>query len=83
MGKAIRLLQEGLVKHIPSARFDFSQFTAAARFAGQKHQRAVLLCDPERTVVPIQSPPAAPLTFNPRATYLLIGCLGGLGRRLT
>ncbi|KAK3994454.1 hypothetical protein QBC44DRAFT_286263 [Cladorrhinum sp. PSN332] len=83
LAETIRLLQNRVVEPIPSKAFDLSQFVEAAQFADQQQQRAVLTLDPETTVVPIQSLPSPPLTFNSNASYILVGCLGGLGRSLT
>lgn len=60
--------------------------------------RVMLSCNPE-SVVPVRHsssqqngdvadsyqliPSAGPLIFDAKASYLLIGCLGGLGRSLT
>ncbi|KAK4221929.1 hypothetical protein QBC38DRAFT_402515 [Podospora fimiseda] len=82
LAEATRLIQKRVVEPIPSKAFDMSQFVDAAQFADQQ-QRAVLTLDPKTSVVPIRSLPTAPLAFNPNASYLLVGCLGGLGRSLT
>ena len=42
---------------------------------------AVLECGPQ-SVVPVQRLPRRPLRLRGDATYLLVGCLGGLGRSL-
>jgi acyl transferase domain-containing protein/NADPH:quinone reductase-like Zn-dependent oxidoreductase len=44
--------------------------------------KSIIVYEPSET--PIQVLPArAPLQFSPNVTYLLVGCLGGLGRSLT
>ncbi|KAM4056688.1 KR domain-containing protein [Hirsutella rhossiliensis] len=82
MREAVHLLQHGLVSRIASKCFDFSQFSDAAATVNSSQARAVLTCDPKATSVPIKHTPET-LTFNSNGTYLLIGCLGGLGRSLT
>ncbi|EQL00680.1 Beta-ketoacyl synthase [Ophiocordyceps sinensis CO18] len=82
MRDAVHLLQHGLVARIPSDSFDLSRFSDAAAAVNASPVRAVLTCDPEATLVPIKQTPE-PLTFDGNGTYLLIGCLGGLGRSLT
>lgn len=82
MRDAVHLLQHGLVARIPSDSFDLSRFSDAAAAVNASPVRAVLTCDPETTLVPIKQTPE-PLTFDGNGTYLLIGCLGGLGRSLT
>lgn len=82
MQETIRLFREGLVKPIPSQVFDISNFTEAASIASNTQKKVVLTCSPETTYVPIKTAPE-PLIFDGNATYLLVGCLGGLGRSLT
>lgn len=68
---------------IPAESFDMSHFDEAATDISSLHgpHRAVLKCHPG-TVLPVYAPPE-PLTFRPDASYILVGCLGGLGRVIT
>ncbi|RDI84031.1 hypothetical protein Vi05172_g6068 [Venturia inaequalis] len=68
---------------IPAESFDMSHFDEAATNISSLDgpHRAVLKCHPG-TVLPVYAPPE-PLTFRPDASYILVGCLGGLGRVIT
>ncbi|GAB0137274.1 t1pks [Epichloe bromicola] len=62
---------------------EFSQFPQQVMSELQSSDsRVVLAFDTEKTLVPIRRMPE-PLTFDGNNSYLLIGCLGGLGRSLT
>ncbi|KAL6720901.1 hypothetical protein ACLMJK_002826 [Lecanora helva] len=50
--------------------------------AERQSEASVVRFDYDNSRVKI-SPRSAPLTFSPDAIYLLVGCLGGLGRSLT
>lgn len=68
---------------IPSQTFDLSQFTTAADLVEQDvGANAVLTYNSATTIAPINDVPE-PLTFSSDAFYIMIGCLGGLGRTLT
>ncbi|KAF6827014.1 KR domain-containing protein [Colletotrichum musicola] len=72
----------GAIKPVPSQAYDLSNFAEAASSISTTQAQAVLTCSPGATKVPIKSLPR-PLKFDDSASYLLIGCLGGLGRSLT
>lgn len=68
----------------PPHSFDIGEIGVAVEVMSQDETfgRARILCDPQMTV-PVQRQPPDPLLFRGDASYLLIGCLGGLGRCLT
>ncbi|KAF2837925.1 hypothetical protein M501DRAFT_977330 [Patellaria atrata CBS 101060] len=80
--EAVGLIRRHTIS-IPSKSFDLSELKDAIIVAENPdyHGRVVVSSNPT-TMVPIYTPPA-PIEFNPEASYLLIGCLGGLGRSLT
>ncbi|TLD20006.1 hypothetical protein E2P81_ATG09076 [Venturia nashicola] len=77
------MLQSKVWKPIPAKSFDISQFDEAATNISSTNgpHRAILRCHPG-TILPTYAPPE-PLTFRPDASYILVGCLGGLGRVIT
>ncbi|KAK6859116.1 hypothetical protein PG995_004969 [Apiospora arundinis] len=80
--QTFRAWSNGTIKPVPSQAYDFSDFSEAAASVSATDTKAVLTCSPGTTMVPIKSVPS-PLAFDSNASYLLIGCLGGLGRSLT
>lgn len=76
-------VQNGLIPQLAFSPVDFSQFPQQVMSELQSsNSRVVLTFDTEKTMVPIRHIPE-PLTFDGNNSYLLIGCLGGLGRSLT
>ena len=67
----------------PPHSFNISEIGVAAEVMSREETfgRAAIACHPEM-MVPIQRQPQDPLHFRNDANYLLIGCLGGLGRSL-
>ncbi|GAB7354584.1 hypothetical protein MBLNU459_g5031t2 [Dothideomycetes sp. NU459] len=67
----------------PATRFDLNDLSTAIRTVSSEDYfgRLALDCDYDKTA-PIYQPEPS-LTFNPDAAYVLVGCLGGLGRSLT
>ncbi|CAJ2505535.1 Uu.00g129290.m01.CDS01 [Anthostomella pinea] len=73
------LVAPGQAQSVNLASLDKAVATFSDNFGAAK---SVVVYEPSET--PIQVLPArAPLRFSPDATYLLVGCLGGLGRSLT
>lgn len=67
----------------PLVVFDMSDLEAAVQKASDPtHFGRVILKQSPKSIVPIQAV-QQPLKFNPEASYLLVGGLGGLGRSLT
>ncbi|KAI9727214.1 MAG: Type I Iterative PKS [Cirrosporium novae-zelandiae] len=66
----------------PVDTFDISELPNAVGAAtrGNAFTKVVLTCSPQ-SIVPVQTT-HKPLAFSPTATYLMIGCLGGLGRSI-
>lgn len=83
LAKALELLRRNAIRPISSTQYDLSCFADAVSHVSREDfvGRAVLTRTPG-TVLPIHTV-TAPLLFNSEASYLLIGCLGGLGRSLT
>ncbi|CAG7918788.1 unnamed protein product [Penicillium olsonii] len=82
LAKALDLLRRNVIRPVLSAQYDLSDFSEAISHISQEGfvGRAVLT-RAASTVVPVHTV-TAPLVFNSQASYLLIGCLGGLGRSL-
>ncbi|KAH9209066.1 hypothetical protein DL95DRAFT_467116 [Leptodontidium sp. 2 PMI_412] len=82
--KVLVLLRAGSVKPIPSKAFNIAHLTEAIAFVDTPdyHGRITLATDEPSTIVPIHSPPQR-LELDGNSEYLLVGCLGGLGRSLT
>ncbi|CAG8380102.1 unnamed protein product [Penicillium salamii] len=80
--KALDLLRRNAIRPILSTQYDLSGFADAVVQVSQEDfvGRVVLTRTPS-TVAPVHTV-TAPLLFNSEASYLLIGCLGGLGRSL-
>ena len=89
--KALRLMTEmnelidqnviGPIKHLTS--FDISQLESAMGFFSKGVHTGKLVItfqDPNATLKVLQ--PVTRASFDPSAAYLLVGCLGGLGRSL-
>ncbi|KAG9893601.1 ketoacyl-synt-domain-containing protein, partial [Aureobasidium melanogenum] len=79
----LNLLRDGtLPKFGPSAIFDVSELPAAvAAIAKSKTMTDVVLTYDYHSLVPIHVP-YRPVLFSSEFSYLLVGCLGGLGRSL-
>ncbi|GAB1196570.1 hypothetical protein APSETT444_005842 [Aspergillus pseudonomiae] len=83
LAKALKLLRRNVIRPIPSTQYDLSYLPEAVSHLSQDdYVGRVVLTRTPNTAVPIHTV-AEPLMFNSEASYLLIGCLGGLGRSLT
>jgi NADPH:quinone reductase-like Zn-dependent oxidoreductase len=83
LAEALDLLRCGVVSPIPCERFDLAWLPeAVSRAAQDDFVGGVILTRTPDTRVPVHAV-QNPLTFDPEASYLLVGCLGGLGRSLT
>ncbi|KAG9518256.1 ketoacyl-synt-domain-containing protein, partial [Aureobasidium melanogenum] len=76
----LNLLRDGtLPKLSPSANFDVSELAAAvAAISQSKTMTDVVLTYDQHSLVPIHIP-YRPVLFSSEYSYLLVGCLGGLG----
>ncbi|KAG9965772.1 ketoacyl-synt-domain-containing protein, partial [Aureobasidium melanogenum] len=79
----LNLLRDGtLPKLRPSVTFDVSELSAAVAAINQsKTMTDVVLTYDQHSLVPIHVP-YRPVLFSSEYSYLLVGCLGGLGRSL-
>lgn len=77
------LLRDGTLQKLrPSATFDVSEVPAAvAAISQSKAMTDVVVTYDRQSVVPIHLP-YQQVSFSSEYTYLLVGCLGGLGRSL-
>lgn len=83
LADALDLLRRGVVSSGPCERFDLAQLPKAiSRLAQNDFVGSAIITRTAGTRVPIRTVTSS-LTFNPDASYLLVGCLGGLGRSLT
>jgi NADPH:quinone reductase-like Zn-dependent oxidoreductase len=80
--ETMRLLQDGLLTRIPYKSFDLAKIGEAGAYVNGSRERTVLTCNPDITSIPVKIIPK-PLEFDSNGSYILIGCLGGLGRSLT
>jgi NADPH:quinone reductase-like Zn-dependent oxidoreductase len=77
------LLRNGEIQPAPSHEFPLSDFDSAARAVNDKQRYVgVVLATGRDVLVPVRQRPP-PVSFKPDASYILVGCLGGLGRVIT
>ncbi|KAG9671303.1 ketoacyl-synt-domain-containing protein, partial [Aureobasidium melanogenum] len=79
----LSLLRDGTLPRLsPSATFDISELPAAvAAIAHSKTMIDIVLTYEQHSLVPIHEP-YRPVLFSSDYSYLLVGCLGGLGQSL-
>ncbi|KAI1503152.1 hypothetical protein F5X99DRAFT_425953 [Biscogniauxia marginata] len=86
MKDVMKYLREGKIRPLqPMALFPATQVSAAfAEFANpQRIGKVVVSFSPESgSAIPVRREHKDAMRFRPDGTYLLIGCLGGLGRTL-
>lgn len=81
--EAVDLLRRGVITPMPCVRLDLARLPEAiSKISQDDFVGSVILTRTLDTRVPIYTA-VTPLTFNPEASYFLVGCLGGLGRSLT
>ncbi|CAG8904561.1 unnamed protein product [Penicillium egyptiacum] len=82
--EALELYRAGIVKPVPIATFDVSEIAQAYRFFSTKGRIGKVVISLENPSSVIRVAHARHLTtFDANKSYLLIGCLGGLGRSLS
>ncbi|KAI4237003.1 MAG: hypothetical protein LQ349_002190 [Xanthoria aureola] len=82
--KALELYRSGAVKPVPIKTFDVSEITQAYRQFSQRNRVGKIVISLENPQSIIKAVPAQYLTtFSSKKSYVLIGCLGGLGRSLS
>ncbi|KAI0103903.1 putative polyketide synthase [Nemania sp. FL0031] len=78
------LYREGKIKPPPIATFDISEIAQAYRYFNNKDRIGKVVVSMEN---PSSRVPVAPARYrtvlDPQKSYLLVGCLGGLGRSLS
>lgn len=82
LNEALSLLRRGIIKAMPCERIDLARLPEAINVAQEDLVRSVVLERHPDSQVPVRVS-REPLTFKPDASYILVGCLGGLGRSLT
>ncbi|KAI9789487.1 MAG: Type I Iterative PKS [Peltula sp. TS41687] len=82
--EALDLYRAGEIRAVPISTFDVSEITQAYRHFSKSSRVGkvvISLENPKSIVRAVPSEYAA--TFDPEKSYILIGCLGGLGRSLS
>ncbi|KAF4994613.1 hypothetical protein FDECE_13060, partial [Fusarium decemcellulare] len=83
LGDVMKLFADGAVQHVRLTKYPISEMAAAFRLiqAGKHTGKVILTVDPEDKVQVVPSkPPSAQLKSE--ATYIVVGGLGGLGKRV-
>ncbi|KAI1851631.1 hypothetical protein JX266_003093 [Neoarthrinium moseri] len=84
MREVLALFRLGEIKPMPTRKFDVADVSDAYRYFSTKDRIGKVVISLENQESPIPVSPAPCLTvLNPDKVYLLIGCLGGLGRSLS
>jgi len=78
------MYRAGKIKASPIATFDVAQIGQAYRYFNNKDRigKVVISMENPKSKVPVVAP-TYQAVFYPEKTYLLVGCLGGLGRSLS
>ncbi|KAI4604125.1 Type I Iterative PKS [Pestalotiopsis sp. 9143b] len=84
MVETLDLYRAGEISVPPMKVFDITQVSQAYRYFGNKDRvgKVVISFEDPQARVPV-APATYLSTFDPEKIYLLIGCLGGLGRSLS
>lgn len=84
MAETLQLYRAGEIKPLPAKVFDVTQISQAYRFFANKDRvgKVVFSMENPQARVPV-APALYTSVFDPEKVYLLIGCLGGLGRSLS
>lgn len=82
--EVIDMYRAGIIKASPIATFDVAEISQAYRYFGNKDRVGKVVISMENPESLVQVMPAPyQSVFHPGKTYLLVGCLGGLGRSLS
>ncbi|KAM0430349.1 hypothetical protein ACHAQK_010680 [Fusarium lateritium] len=83
LGDVMKLFASGAVQHVRQIKYPISEMAAAFRLiqAGKHTGKVILTVDAEDKVQ-VVPPKPLPVQLKPDATYLVVGGLGGLGKRL-
>ncbi|KAG8158411.1 hypothetical protein KVR01_011533 [Diaporthe batatas] len=82
--EALELYRTGEIKPVPIATFDVSKLSQAYRFFSGKDRigKVVVSMQDPSSLIPVM-PALYQTILSPKKVYLLVGCLGGLGRSLS
>ncbi|KAI9146991.1 Highly reducing polyketide synthase virA [Paramyrothecium foliicola] len=84
MKKVLELYRSGEIEAPPTTTFDVGDIVQAYRYFSTPDRigKVVISLENTKAVIPV-SPPEYSTIFHADKTYLLVGCLGGLGRSLS
>ncbi|KAL3484070.1 hypothetical protein BJX62DRAFT_244310 [Aspergillus germanicus] len=84
MAEVLKDYRAGLIDPGPLKTFDVSEIAQAYRYFSSKDRmgKVVISMENPQSLIPL-APSKYQTTFSPNKIYLLIGCLGGLGRSLS
>jgi acyl transferase domain-containing protein/NADPH:quinone reductase-like Zn-dependent oxidoreductase/NADP-dependent 3-hydroxy acid dehydrogenase YdfG len=84
MVETLDLYRAGEIKPLPTRVFDITQVSQAYRFFGNKDRVGKVVISMENSKARVPVAPAPYLSrFDANKVYLMVGCLGGLGRSLS
>ncbi|KAI0839861.1 KR domain-containing protein [Hypoxylon sp. FL0890] len=84
MREVLELFRIGAIKPMPTKSFDVADISNAYRYFSKRDRIGKVVISLENQESSILVSPAPYLTIlNPDKVYLLVGCLGGLGRSLS
>lgn len=76
----LKLFRNGLLRPLPHQSLPISRAAAAFRLIAQaKHIGKIVLTTQDADAAPLRMPPAKPIAFSSKASYLITGGLGGFG----
>lgn len=82
--EVLALYRAGEIEQLPTTTFDVSDISRAYRHFSSRDQIGKIVVSFENPTAQIPaSPPQYSTTLHPNKAYLMIGCLGGLGRSLS
>ncbi|KAK1634593.1 polyketide synthase [Colletotrichum phormii] len=82
--EALELYRIGAIRPVPITTYDVSKLSQAYRFFSGKDRigKVVVSMQDSSSLIPVM-PTLYQTTLDPEKVYLLVGCLGGLGRSLS
>lgn len=84
MVETLQLYRAGEIQALPMEVFDVTRVSQAYRLFSNKDRVGKVVISMENSQARVPAAPATYLSlFDPEKVYLLIGCLGGLGRSLS
>ncbi|KAJ2994925.1 hypothetical protein NUW58_g1418 [Xylaria curta] len=84
VNEVLELFRAGEIKQLPTKKFDVAEITSAYRYFSKKDRVGKVVVSLENPSSLISVSPAKYLSMlDPCKVYLLVGCLGGLGRSLS